>query len=56
MAEAIEIIRDCIRGIWAEQFEPTTDRVQFDDYDMVLQSGVASRLLDQTENSTSEAQ
>ena len=55
MAEAIEVISDCIRGIWAEHFDPTPDRVQFDDYGMILQSGVASRLLDQTEPSPREA-
>ena len=49
MANAESLIHDCIRGIWAEQFEPTADRVQFDDYGMILQTGVASRLLDQTD-------
>ncbi len=28
----------------------TSDRVQFDDYGMILQTGVASRLLDQAES------
>ncbi|MGI9473420.1 MAG: PD-(D/E)XK nuclease family protein, partial [Rubripirellula sp.] len=54
MDQAKELIEDCIRGIWAEDFEPTADRVQFDDYGMILQSGVASRLLDQTESLLSE--
>ncbi len=50
MQQAEELIHDCIRGIWAGDFEPTSDRVQFDDYGMILQTGVASRLLDQTES------
>lgn len=51
MAEAVEIIKGCIRGIWAEQFEPTAERVQYDDYDMILQTGITSRLADALENS-----
>ncbi|MAI69618.1 MAG: nuclease [Rhodopirellula sp.] len=45
MAEAVEIIEECVRGIWAEQFEPTAERVQYDDYDMVLQTGITRRLV-----------
>lgn len=47
---AEELIRDCIRGIWAGRFEPTRERVPFDDYEMILQTGVASRLLDRAES------
>ena len=46
MAVADELVRDCIRGIWAGQFEPTSDRIPFDDYAMILQTGVTQRLLD----------
>lgn len=44
MAEAVEIIERCVRGIWAEQFEPTAERVQYDDYEMILQTGVTRQL------------
>ena len=54
MAEAVEIIQGCVRGIWAEQFEPTGERVQYDDYEMILQSGVASRLMNEVDASTRE--
>ncbi len=49
MRQAEELIHDCVRRIRAGDFEPTTDRIQFDDYGMILQTGVASRLLDQAE-------
>lgn len=49
MDQANQLIRECIRGIWAERFEPTADRVPFDDYAMILQTGVASRLMDQAD-------
>ena len=54
MNEAVEIIQECVRGIWAEQFEPTTERVQYDDYDMILQSGVANRLIQEAGVSANE--
>ncbi len=43
---ANEQIRDCVRGILAGHFEPTDDRVPYDDYAMILQTGVSQRLLD----------
>ena len=46
MADAIQVIQDCIRSIRTGRFEPTDDRVMFDDYQMILQMGVANRLLD----------
>ena len=49
MQQAEELVRDCVRRIWAGDFEPTGDRVPFDDYGMILQTGVASRLLDQAD-------
>ncbi len=49
MQQAEELIRDCIRRIRAGDFQPTNDRVPFDDYGMILQTGVANRLLDQAE-------
>jgi RecB family exonuclease len=56
MAEAVEIIEGCVRGIWAERFEPTAERVQYDDYDMILQSGVARRLANEVEGSVEKVQ
>ncbi len=55
MKQADELIHDCIRRIWSGDFEPTDDRVPFDDYGMILQTGVANRLLDQAELDTDEA-
>ena len=49
MNNAESLIHDCIRAIRAGKFEPTTDRVAFDDYDMILQTGVANRLLDRAD-------
>ncbi len=46
MKDAESLIRDCIRAIWAGKFEPTKDHVPFDDYAMILQTGIAHRLLD----------
>jgi hypothetical protein len=54
MAEAVEIIEGCVRGIWAERFEPTEERVQYDDYDMILQTGITSRSVDEPEASARE--
>ena len=56
MAEAVEIIEGCVRGIWAEQFEPTAERVQYDDYDMILQTGITRRSVDEAEASAKEVQ
>ncbi len=47
--DANDRIRDCIRGICAGQFAPTQERVPFDDYAMILQTGVSQRLLDAQE-------
>jgi ATP-dependent helicase/nuclease subunit B len=47
--QAEELIHECVRRIRLNDFEPTSERVQFDDYGMILQTGVASRLLDRTE-------
>jgi RecB family exonuclease len=49
MQNAQSLIEDCIRAIRAGKFEPTNDHVQFDDYDMILQTGVAHRLLDRAD-------
>ncbi|MEO1530220.1 MAG: hypothetical protein AAFX06_32925, partial [Planctomycetota bacterium] len=43
--EADQLIHDCVRRILSCDFAPTTERVVFDDYQMILQTGVASRLL-----------
>ena len=45
MRDAEQLIHDCVRRILACDFAPTTERVVFDDYQMILQTGVASRLL-----------
>ena len=45
MQQAEHLIRDCIRKIWDQQFVRTNDRVQFDDYGMIVQSGVTQSLL-----------
>ncbi|KAA5543232.1 PD-(D/E)XK nuclease family protein [Roseiconus nitratireducens] len=45
MDEAKQLIEDCVRRIFACDFAPTTGRVLYDDYAMILQTGVASRLL-----------
>jgi len=36
MTRADELIEQNIRDIWDGKFEPTTERVQYDDYDMIL--------------------
>ena len=45
MQRADDLIHDCIRNIWAGKFDPTDDRVQYDDYEMILQTRVPQRLL-----------
>lgn len=45
LAEAQALIEDCVRRIFRCDFEPTTGQVQYDDYGMILQTGVASRML-----------
>lgn len=45
IADAVTIIHDCIRGIRARRFEPSDQPVDFDDYGMILQTGVASRMM-----------
>ncbi|QDT02859.1 ATP-dependent helicase/deoxyribonuclease subunit B [Rubripirellula lacrimiformis] len=45
MDQAEQIIHDCIRGIWAKEFAPTSGSVDFDDYSMILQTDVASRMM-----------
>lgn len=41
MRDADMKIESCIRNIWAGRFEPTQDVVTYDDYEMILQTGVA---------------
>lgn len=45
MKQAEQLIHQCIRKIFACEFSPTDGRVQYDDYEMILQTGVASRML-----------
>lgn len=47
MQQAEELVKDCVRNILAGKFDPTDDLVQYDDYESILQTGVASRLLNQ---------
>ena len=49
LEQAEELIHDCIRRIRAVDFAPTQERVSFDDYGMILQTGVAGNLLEQVE-------
>jgi ATP-dependent helicase/nuclease subunit B len=41
MRQAHQKILQCIRDIWAGKFEPTDELVRYDDYDMILQTGVS---------------
>ena len=50
MEVAEELIRQIIRDIWAGEFEPTNDRVQYDDYEMILQTRVPQRILNRVES------
>jgi ATP-dependent helicase/nuclease subunit B len=52
--EATEIIHDCIRGIWAERYEISSKPVDFDDYAMICQTGIAQNLLDAFDPELSE--
>ncbi|MEL6105602.1 MAG: PD-(D/E)XK nuclease family protein [Planctomycetota bacterium] len=45
LREADRLIHECVKRILSCDFAPTTERVVFDDYQMILQTGVASRLL-----------
>lgn len=55
MLKAEELVRECVRNILAGHFEPTADRVEFDDYESIMQTGVATRLLRQTSTEEQEA-
>lgn len=45
MDQAMEVIEDCVRRIFNCEFDATDQRVIYDDYEMILQSGIASRML-----------
>lgn len=45
MADAKQLIRDCVRGILRCEFQAADEQVQYDDYAMILQTDVASRML-----------
>lgn len=53
--QAEQVIRDCIRRIWAGDFEPSVDPVLYDDYAMILQSDTASPWLDADDSSGDNA-
>ncbi len=40
MQDAREKILECVRNIWAGNFEPSQEAVDFDDYAMILQTGI----------------
>ncbi|TWU02340.1 PD-(D/E)XK nuclease family protein [Stieleria varia] len=50
MQQAEALIHECIRGIRACKFEPTSDRVQYDDYEMILQTKATSRMLNHADS------
>jgi ATP-dependent helicase/DNAse subunit B len=41
--QAEKVIHDCIRRIRQRDFRPSEERVQYDDYGMILQTGITSR-------------
>ncbi len=45
LARADELIVQCVRGVLAGEFDPAPDGVEFDDYAMILQTGIAQRML-----------
>ena len=45
LCQAEQLIHNCVERILNCDFAPTDQRVQFDDYAMILQTGVASRML-----------
>ena len=47
--QANRLIEDCIRRIWSGCFEISPQPVQFDDYAMICQTGIAQQLLDEAE-------
>ncbi|MEM8666399.1 MAG: PD-(D/E)XK nuclease family protein [Planctomycetota bacterium] len=49
MDAAQRLIRQCVADVCAGKFEPSSDRIQYDDYGMILQTSVANRLLDRVE-------
>ncbi len=49
MKAADDLIHQVIRDIWANRFEPTEQRVLYDDYESILQMRVPQRMLNQAE-------
>ncbi|QEG41449.1 PD-(D/E)XK nuclease family protein [Roseimaritima ulvae] len=45
--EANEVIYDCIRRIWRNDFARSSEPVTYDDYAMICQTGLAQTLLDE---------
>lgn len=56
MLEAERLVKQCVSGILDGNFEPTENRVEYDDYEVILQTGVASRLLNQAAGDSEEIQ
>lgn len=54
MKKAELLIHDCVRRIRAGDFAPTSDPVDYDDYAMILQTGVAGKMLDRLQASSDE--
>ena len=55
MGEAQSLIHDCVRRIRAGDFAPTPDMVPYDDYPMILQTGIATRMLGSESSEIMEA-
>ncbi|WP_168563649.1 PD-(D/E)XK nuclease family protein [Crateriforma spongiae] len=55
MQQAIQKIHEIVRAIRLGHFEPTDDPVPFDDYPMILQTGVASQMLGREQSEVEEA-
>lgn len=45
LRSADELILQCVRNVLAGRFEPSQDPVEYDDYDMILHTGIAERML-----------
>ncbi len=56
MRKAELLVKECVRGIFAGEFKPTTDRVEFDDYGAIMQTGIASQMLSRSVESEGDGQ
>ena len=49
MKSAEQVIHQVIRDIWADKFDPTDERVLYDDYESIMQMRVPQRLINQVD-------